>query len=90
MGVTERDWRSLAAKALSVMDLEVAARAFIRVRDTRCLDVVARIHAARAAGVPENLLAADVLAYQVNLYKSSLNTSFRNVIGHKTIHTSPS
>eukprot|EP00959_Pyramimonas_sp_CCMP1952_P300804 6292314-Pyramimonas_sp.AAC.1 len=42
LGVTENDWRLLATQALQGMSLEIARKAYIRIRDMRCGSTVHR------------------------------------------------
>ena len=65
LGVTDSDWRQLANEALKSLNLDIARRAYIRLRDTRYIDLVARIEAERRqAGHDDHVLIATVLAYQ--------------------------
>lgn len=64
LGVTEADWRHLAVQCLGAMQLELARKAFIRVRDVRSVELVNRTELRRKQGVPEPLLLAEVLANQ--------------------------
>ncbi|KAJ9521796.1 hypothetical protein QJQ45_024656 [Haematococcus lacustris] len=64
LGITEADWRNLALEALLAMQLEVARKAFIRIRDVRHVELVNRTEAARKAGVADGLLMAEIMAYQ--------------------------
>jgi len=65
LGVTDGDWRQLANEALKALNLDIARRAFIRLRDTRYIDLVARIEAERKqAGHDDHVLIATVLAHQ--------------------------
>jgi intraflagellar transport protein 122 len=61
LGVTESDWRLLAHRALLGLDLATARKAFVRLRDTRFLTLVARIEVARGATPPAELPRADKL-----------------------------
>eukprot|EP00286_Rhodomonas_abbreviata_P000017 CAMPEP_0181288064 /NCGR_PEP_ID=MMETSP1101-20121128/127_1 /TAXON_ID=46948 /ORGANISM="Rhodomonas abbreviata, Strain Caron Lab Isolate" /LENGTH=773 /DNA_ID=CAMNT_0023392149 /DNA_START=76 /DNA_END=2394 /DNA_ORIENTATION=+ len=47
MGVTDTDWHTLAIQALMAMELEVAVKSFIRVRDIRYIDLITRIKQSR-------------------------------------------
>lgn len=51
---------------LQALDVEVARAAFIRLRDVRSVELVNRVAAGLAAGTPQNLLMADVAAWQGN------------------------
>lgn len=46
------------------MQLDVARKAFIRIRDVRYVELVNRTEAGRKAGVAEGLLMAEIMAYQ--------------------------
>ncbi len=46
------------------MNLEVARKAFIRIRDVRHVELVNRTEQGRRAGVPEGMLLAEIMAYQ--------------------------
>ncbi len=46
------------------MYLEVARKAFIRIRDVRYVELVNRTEAGRKQGLPESLLMAEIMAYQ--------------------------
>lgn len=56
----------LALLLLQAMDVEVARAAFIRLRDVRSVELVNRVAAGLAAGTQQNLLMADVAAWQGN------------------------
>lgn len=47
MGVTDTDWQTLALEALMAMELEVAVKSFIRVRDIRYIELINRIKSSR-------------------------------------------
>ena len=65
LGVTDADWRQLANEALKSLSLDIARRAFLRLRDTRYIDLVARIEVERRqAGHDDTVLIGTVLAYQ--------------------------
>lgn len=64
LGVTEADWRQLAMEALQNMNLEVARKSFIRIRDVRYVELVNRTEIGRRQGLDEHLLLAEILAYQ--------------------------
>lgn len=63
LGVTEADWRQLALEALQSMNLEVARKAFIRIRDVRYVELVNKTEAGKKQGLPESLLMAEIMAY---------------------------
>mmetsp|Transcript_18911 Transcript_18911/g.49275 ORF Transcript_18911/g.49275 Transcript_18911/m.49275 type:complete len:1222 (+) Transcript_18911:159-3824(+) len=64
LGVTEADWRSLALETLQSMNLEVARKCFIRIRDVRHVELVNRTEQGRKTGVPDGILMAEIMAYQ--------------------------
>jgi len=64
LGVTDSDWRVLATEALRGMNLDVARKSFIRVRDVRYINLLTRIEAGRRAGEKEDIFVAEVLAFQ--------------------------
>jgi intraflagellar transport protein 122 len=66
LGVTETDWRLLAMEALKAMDLDVARKAFIRVRDVRYIQLLNEIEAARKqkGSASDPLFVAKILAFQ--------------------------
>lgn len=47
------------------MNLEVARKCFIRIRDVRYVELVNRTEVGRRQGVNESLLMAEIMAYQV-------------------------
>mmetsp|Transcript_5353 Transcript_5353/g.11710 ORF Transcript_5353/g.11710 Transcript_5353/m.11710 type:complete len:1236 (+) Transcript_5353:188-3895(+) len=70
LGVTESDWRNLALEALQAMQLDVARKAFIRIRDVRYVELVNRTELGKKQGLPESLLMAEIMAYQ-NRYQEA-------------------
>ena len=65
LGVTESDWRQLGKEAMDTLDLDVARKAFTRLKDLRCLELVTSLLERRQAGrEDEQGLTADVLAFQ--------------------------
>eukprot|EP00735_Rhodelphis_limneticus_P013896 TRINITY_DN7858_c0_g1::TRINITY_DN7858_c0_g1_i1::g.23657::m.23657 TRINITY_DN7858_c0_g1::TRINITY_DN7858_c0_g1_i1::g.23657 ORF type:complete len:1206 (-),score=375.70,sp/A8WGF4/IF122_XENTR/55.15/0.0,WD40/PF00400.27/1e+02,WD40/PF00400.27/1.8e-10,WD40/PF00400.27/5.9e+02,WD40/PF00400.27/14,WD40/PF00400.27/0.33,WD40/PF00400.27/13,WD40/PF00400.27/0.039,WD40/PF00400.27/1.9e+02,Coatomer_WDAD/PF04053.9/43,Coatomer_WDAD/PF04053.9/56,Coatomer_WDAD/PF04053.9/70,Coatomer_WDAD/PF04053.9/0.32,Coatomer_WDAD/PF040 len=65
LGVTESDWKLLAMEALASMSLEIARKAFIRVRDMRYIELLNNIELARKMpGHDDSLFVGEVLAYQ--------------------------
>lgn len=67
LGVTESDWRDLAMTALLGFSLDIARKAFIRVRDIRFIELLNRIEIARRSpNHDDNIFLADIMAYQGN------------------------
>eukprot|EP00033_Pygsuia_biforma_P001760 GCRY01001970.1.p1 GENE.GCRY01001970.1~~GCRY01001970.1.p1 ORF type:complete len:1226 (+),score=346.97 GCRY01001970.1:229-3906(+) len=70
LGVTDSDWQDLAIGALEGLNLDVARRAFVRVRNVKYLqliDVLNRGRAARRGDAPEysdEWCLADIYAFQ--------------------------
>ena len=64
LGVTEADWKQLALEALGSMQLEVARKSFIRIRDVRYVELVNKTETGKKQGLPEGLLMAEIMAYQ--------------------------
>eukprot|EP00983_Pelagomonas_calceolata_P101826 1158743-Pelagomonas_calceolata.AAC.22 len=46
------------------MNLEVARKCFIRIRDVRHVELVNRTEQGRKTGVPDGILMAEIMAYQ--------------------------
>ncbi|KAL2917328.1 hypothetical protein HK105_202992 [Polyrhizophydium stewartii] len=64
LGVPEADWRRLALEALERLHLDVAKKAFIRIRDFRFLEVIRAVEKLRIEGRRDNdLFLAQVTAY---------------------------
>ncbi len=63
--MTESDWRSLARSSLQALQLDVARKALIRVRDTRAVEMVNKLEHSRRAGTPDGIMQAEILAYEV-------------------------
>eukprot|EP00003_Mantamonas_plastica_P004321 TRINITY_DN1341_c0_g1_i5.p1 TRINITY_DN1341_c0_g1~~TRINITY_DN1341_c0_g1_i5.p1 ORF type:complete len:654 (+),score=238.14 TRINITY_DN1341_c0_g1_i5:747-2708(+) len=67
LGVTDNDWRKLAMKALNKLELSVARKAFIRVKDMRYIELLDSIEASRKGrgkNSDERRFKAEVCAYQ--------------------------
>lgn len=65
---TLSSWPPLPPRPLScplqALNLEVARKAFIRIRDVRFVELVNRTEAGRKAGTSEQLLLAEIMAFQ--------------------------
>ncbi|XP_064632482.1 intraflagellar transport protein 122 homolog isoform X2 [Lineus longissimus] len=65
LGVTDGDWEALAHEALEGLSLEVAKRAFVRIKDLRYLELIHSIEDRKKRGEQENMVfLGDVYAYQ--------------------------
>ena len=60
-------WAALGHAALQALQLEVASKAFGRIKESRYLRLLHQLDQACKAGQPAAILKADVLAYQVLL-----------------------
>lgn len=65
LGVTDSDWESLAHAALDGLDLNIAKKSFIRLKDLKYLELVRNLENLKRAD-PENkeLFSAEVSAYR--------------------------
>ena len=64
LGVTDEDWRQLAEEALKSLDLDVARKAFVRLKDTKYLELLGRIETERRQPQHDDtVLMATVLAH---------------------------
>ena len=66
LGVPDAQWAALGHAALQALQLEVASKAFGRIKETSYLRLLHQLEQARKAGQPAAILKADVLAYQVH------------------------
>ena len=65
LGITESDWKALGKEALDSLDLDVAHKAFTRLRELRYLEFVNNLIERKRSGADEDqILNADVLAFQ--------------------------
>ncbi|XP_033110063.1 intraflagellar transport protein 122 homolog, partial [Anneissia japonica] len=65
MGVTDKNWQSLAHQAIESLDFVTAKRAFIRTRDLRYLELIHNIEERKRRGeYDDQLFLADIYAYQ--------------------------
>jgi intraflagellar transport protein 122 len=71
MGVTDSDWKMLAMDALMAMDLPVATKAYIKVRDMKSIDLINRIKASRRLpGHNDQVFLAEALALNGQLQEA--------------------
>ncbi|PAV77093.1 hypothetical protein WR25_12873 [Diploscapter pachys] len=68
LGVTEDEWQALATESLQNLELEIAAKAFARLKDYKMLHLIHEIKEMIEAKEPEVLIKANILAYE-NRYK---------------------
>ena len=65
LGVTDRDWRKLGSHALERLELDIARKAFIRLRDLKYLELIENIERAKMTGTNNSdVFLADIYAYQ--------------------------
>ena len=64
LGVTDEDWRQLAEESLKSLDLGTARKAFVRLKDTKFLELLGRIEVERRQpSHDDKVLIATVLAH---------------------------
>lgn len=72
LGVTDQDWRKLGMDALESLQLDVARKVFVRLRDLKFLDLIDSIEYARSMGVNNrDLFLGDVYAYKGKYHEVS-------------------
>ena len=73
LGVTENDWETLGKQALESLDLEVAKKAYTRLKDLRHLELITDLEQ-RKNRDEDQVLIADIAAFQVQIleYKWTL------------------
>jgi hypothetical protein len=64
LGVTETDWETLGKQALETLDLEVARKAYTRLKDLRHLELITDLEQ-RKNRDEDQVLVADIAAFQV-------------------------
>ena len=65
LGVPDAQWSALGLAALHALQLEIASKAFGRIKEARYLRLLHQVEQGRKAGQRVAILQADVLAYQV-------------------------
>ena len=65
LGVTENDWETLGKQALETLDLEVARKAYTRLKDLRHLELITDLEQ-RKNRDEDQVLVADIAAFQVS------------------------
>lgn len=92
LGVPDAQWAALGHAALQALQLEVASKAFGRIKETSYLRLLHQLEQARKAGQPAAILKADVLAYQVRFVFPLLRCVPVATAGVSAlaVHTSPS
>ncbi|KAJ3136146.1 hypothetical protein HK100_002072 [Physocladia obscura] len=73
LGVTENDWRRLAMESLECLSFDVAKKAFIRLRDSRFLDLLKLIDRMKAEGKYE----MDNIVGEINTYVGKFHEAAR-------------
>ena len=63
LGVTENDWEILGKHALEALDLDVAKKAFTRLKDLKYLEMIADLEQKKSRE-DEHVLLADIAAFQ--------------------------
>lgn len=67
MGVTDSDWGQLAYQSLMALQLDVAVKSFIRIRDVRFVDLINRLQASRKQpGHDDRIFLAEAIAFRGN------------------------
>ena len=66
LGVTENDWETLGKQALESLDLEVAKKAYTRLKDLRHLELITDLEQ-RKNRDEDQVLIADIAAFQVQI-----------------------
>lgn len=68
LGVSDDDWRYLGNRALEKLNIEVAKKAYVRIRDVRLLNLCDEVgEKVRRGERGRNTIGADVLALQGDL-----------------------
>ncbi|KAJ3255478.1 hypothetical protein HDU77_003673 [Chytriomyces hyalinus] len=73
LGVTESDWRRLAMDSLEGLSFEVATKAFVRLRDTKFLDLIKLIERMKQDGKYE----MDNVVGEINTYLGKFHEAAR-------------
>ena len=71
LGVTEKDWSDLGFAALFGMNLAIARKAFIRVRDLKYLELIDKCEEGVKNGDPSEMYLAEALAYQGKFHEAA-------------------
>jgi intraflagellar transport protein 122 len=72
LGVTEDDWKMLGMHAMTNLQLEVARKAFIRVREVKFVELLNRVELdRRISGGDDSFLLGDILAFQEKLHDAA-------------------
>ncbi len=77
LGVTDADWRRLAINAMESLDLDVATKAFARLRDLKFLELLKSMEQRKLEGqnIPE-LFLAETYAYQGRFHEVRNDSEF--------------
>jgi intraflagellar transport protein 122 len=72
LGVTEDDWKMLGMAAMQSLALDVARKAFIRIREVKYVELLNRVELdRRVAGGDETFLLGDILAFQGKYHEAA-------------------
>ncbi|TPX34245.1 hypothetical protein SmJEL517_g03062 [Synchytrium microbalum] len=72
LGVTDADWRRLAMEAIEGLSLDIARRAFVRLRDLPYVDLLRTFERAKAEGKNQpDLFLAEVYAYSGRYHEAA-------------------
>ena len=79
LGVTENDWETLGKQALESLDLEVAKKAYTRLKDLRHLELITDLEQ-RKNRDEDQVLIADIAAFQVQILEYKWTLTIVDVI----------
>eukprot|EP00002_Diphylleia_rotans_P020026 TRINITY_DN3881_c0_g1_i4.p1 TRINITY_DN3881_c0_g1~~TRINITY_DN3881_c0_g1_i4.p1 ORF type:complete len:1192 (+),score=257.48 TRINITY_DN3881_c0_g1_i4:236-3811(+) len=72
LGVTDDDWQLLAMEALQNMTLDIARKSFIRIKEIRYLELIARIELMRSQSkFDDSYFLGEVMAYQGKYHEAA-------------------
>jgi len=74
LGVTDADWRALGSSALLSLRLDVARRAYTRIRDVRYIDLINSLEISKAAAggkLDDGMALGEILAYQGHFHEAA-------------------
>jgi len=72
LGVTEDDWKMLGMHAMQALKLDIARKAFIRVREVKFVELLNRVELdRRVSGGDDAFLLGDILAFQGKYHEAA-------------------